>query len=204
MATNAFEMTEEAAAGPPSPLHASDEQLVRRARENDRSSIEELARRHFRAAFSVALAVSSNWADAEDIAQNALIRALARLEDCRSPERFEQWVCSIARNLAHNQLVHPYTRRRGALSPQTPVKQPGPALAAERGELQVKLGAALGELPAMQREVVLLFDLHDWSHELIAEHLGISVGMSRQHLFKGRRRLRELLGAQMLKHYFNE
>ena len=51
---------------------------------------------------------------------------------------------------------------------------------------------------------VLLSDLHDWPHDRIAEMLDTSPGMSRQHLFKARRRLRELLGADTLKEHFND
>jgi len=50
---------------------------------------------------------------------------------------------------------------------------------------------------------VLLHDLHEWTHDAIAESIGTSAGMSRQHLFKARRRLRELLGPSLLKEYFD-
>jgi RNA polymerase sigma-70 factor (ECF subfamily) len=52
----------------------------------------------------------------------------------------------------------------------------------------------LASLTPVQREVVLLHDLDGWTHESIAESIGTSSGMSRQHLFHARKRLRALLG----------
>jgi DNA-directed RNA polymerase specialized sigma24 family protein len=59
--------------------------------------------------------------------------------------------------------------------------------------------AALDRLTPVQREVVLLKDLEGWDHRAIAAALGVSEGMSRQHLFVARGALREVLGAKALK-----
>jgi RNA polymerase sigma-70 factor (ECF subfamily) len=69
--------------------------------------------------------------------------------------------------------------------------------------LRQVLEAALATLSPVEREVVLLHDLYEWRHEAIAESIGTSVGMSRQHLFKARRRLRAHLGADLLKEHFD-
>ena len=69
-----------------------------------------------------------------------------------------------------------------------------PAKDAEIADLRGRLEAALGVLTATQREVVLLHDLDGWTHADIATAIGTSEGMSRQHLFNARRRLREALG----------
>jgi RNA polymerase sigma factor (sigma-70 family) len=58
--------------------------------------------------------------------------------------------------------------------------------------------AALARLTPTQREVVLLKDLEGWDHRAIASALGVSEGMSRQHLFVARGALREVLGAKTL------
>jgi RNA polymerase sigma-70 factor (ECF subfamily) len=72
-------------------------------------------------------------------------------------------------------------------------REPTPDLMVEREEARVRIEAAFAELPAPQREAVLLFDLEGWSHARIAESLGTSEAMSRQHLMLGRRALRRLL-----------
>ena len=74
---------------------------------------------------------------------------------------------------------------------------------AERTELRARLEHALGTLTPVQREVVLLHDLDGWTHEAIGATIGTSAGMSRQHLFHARKRLREVLGPGS-KEYLND
>ena len=66
-------------------------------------------------------------------------------------------------------------------------------LVVEREEESTRIAAALSKLSEPQRQAVLLFDLEGWSHGRIAESLGTSEAMSRQHLMLGRRALRGLL-----------
>ena len=73
-------------------------------------------------------------------------------------------------------------------------------MAAAAGHDMALLERNLRLTPA-QREVLLRHDLEDWPHDAIAEALGTSVGMSRQHLFQARRRLREILGIATLEEY---
>ena len=73
-----------------------------------------------------------------------------------------------------------------------------------RSELRGRISDALGTLSAPQRTAVLLHDLEGWTHSEIATELRTSEGMSRQHLFNGRRRLRELLGPDIVKEYTDE
>src|SRR6185503_3402591 len=81
---------------------ADNAQLVRQARAGDAAAFEELVRRHLRAAYAVALAVTGSDADAEDVVQDSFIVALQRLEDCRDPRRFSAWVLRIVRNRSLN------------------------------------------------------------------------------------------------------
>jgi RNA polymerase sigma-70 factor (ECF subfamily) len=85
-------------------------------------------------------------------------------------------------------------RRAGPLEADTAASSDNPARDAELSELRGQLEHALSALPAVQREVVLLHDLHGWTHDEIAVAIGTSSGMSRQHLFKARKRLRGALG----------
>jgi RNA polymerase sigma-70 factor (ECF subfamily) len=76
-----------------------------------------------------------------------------------------------------------------------------PAGDVERAALRSRLESALQGITEIQREVVLLHDLHGWKHREIADALDISEGMSRQHLMAARRALRERLGVQVLEEY---
>ncbi len=82
----------------------SDTVLVARARRGEAAALETLARRYLRAAYAVALAVLRTTADAEDLAQEALMGALQRLDQCRTPERFASWLFRSVRHRAFNQL----------------------------------------------------------------------------------------------------
>ena len=170
----------------------------------DAAAFDALVRRHYRAAYAVALSVMLNRADAEDVCHDAFVRAAVRLGDCREPDRFVHWLCAITRNHARNMLARHAVRRASQLDHASATSGEDSARDAERSELRAQLEAALSALSPTQREVVLLHDLDDWTHDSIAAQLGTSAGMSRQHLFHARRRLRELLGAGLSKEYFND
>src|SRR5689334_11779852 len=82
----------------------TDATLVARSRDGDGGAFETLVRRHYRAAYSVALAQTTNSADAEDVCHDAFVRAAERLSECRQPDRFAQWLCAIVRNHARNAI----------------------------------------------------------------------------------------------------
>lgn len=145
-----------------------------------------------RAAYAVALAVLGRPADAEDVAQEAFVVAIERLDRCREPDRFSGWLLEIVRTRALNALAR--RARRGA--PDTDVDELG-ALAGAQGDsaLQRRLLDALATLTVPQREVVLLHDLEGWTHAEIAAALEMSEVSCRQHLFTARRALRRQLAA---------
>ena len=166
--------------------------LVRRAQRGDAAAFEALARAFLRAAYSVALAVVSRRADAEDVAQDAFVLALERIGTCREPERFAGWLLQIVRNRALNWLER--RRLRDVTADGSPARATIDPVAPEHAGLEERLIAALAEITVEQREVVLLHDLEDWTHAEIGAALGISEVMSRQHLFNARRALRSQLG----------
>jgi RNA polymerase sigma-70 factor (ECF subfamily) len=167
--------------------------LVVCAQRGDALACEKLARRFLRAAYSVALAVLVRRADAEDVAQEAMITALERIGTCREPKAFQGWLLQIVRNRAKNQLDK---RRLRDVTRDGEERELGVDDApAELVDRRRRLLRGLASISATQREVVLLHDLEEWTHGEIASNLGISEGMSRQHLFQARRALRESLVA---------
>ena len=166
--------------------------LVERARRGDAAAFETLVRRYARQAHAMALAVVKEQADAEDVVQDAFIRALERLEECRNPARFGAWFLRIVRNRAHS--VRRYLGVRDA-APLDAVPlssdEPGPARDTERSRLREDLMEALGTLTEVQREVVLLHDLEGWKHREIGELLELPEGTVRAHRFHARRALRD-------------
>ena len=164
-------------------------ELVARARRGEAGAFDELVRRHLRAAYAVALAVLGRPADADDVAQDAFVAALERLDSC-DPKRFSGWLLTIVRNRALHAL-----EKRKLRDPTDAIDVATPAAASDvvlRGQLL----AALATLPEVQREIVLLHDLDGWTHAELADALGLTEVNCRQHLFTARRALRAALEAR--------
>lgn len=162
--------------------------LVRAARRGDATATEQLVRRHLRAAYAVALAVLGRPADAEDIAQDAFMIAIDKLDDCREPARFSGWLVQIVRNRA----LHALDKRK-LRDASDEVADAVAHVPASDVVLRGQLLAALETLTSVQREVVLLHDLDEWTHAEIADALGLTETNCRQHLFTARRALRARL-----------
>lgn len=186
------------------PASIGDADLVAAVRRGEAEAADTLVRRHFRSAWAVALAILGSEADAEDVCQDAFVRALERIDECRKPDRFVYWLLQIVRNHAHN--ARDYRRvRSGPSVDELEVAGTGDAArATELRELDDRLFAALQLLTPEQRQVVLLKDLEGWHHRDIAKCLEISEVMSRQHLFVARRVLREHLGPNALEDHLHE
>jgi RNA polymerase sigma-70 factor (ECF subfamily) len=176
-------------------MTASDASLVARVRRGDAAAFEALVRRHFRAAYLVALARVGERADAEDVCQEAWLRAWERIHECRDPTRFVGWLLTIVRNAGHNRREYLAVRGAEPLDhPLLPASASRTDDATAQAELRATLTAALALLAPGQREVVLLHDLEGWSHAEIAGRLEMSEVMSRRQLSDARKRLRHVLG----------
>lgn len=163
-------------------------ELVQRARAGDSSAFDELVSRHLRATYAVALAVLGRPADAEDVAQEAFLVALERLADCREPARFSGWLIQIVRNRAHHALD-----KRMLRDPTGDIADAPSHSATGDIVLRRRLLAALALLTPVQREIMLLHDLDEWTHAEIADALGLTETNCRQHLFSARRAMRGAL-----------
>jgi RNA polymerase sigma-70 factor (ECF subfamily) len=154
---------------------------------------EALARPFLRAAYAGAFAVVKRGADAEDVAQDALLTAFEKIETCRDPARFRAWLLQIVRNRALNWLESRRLRDVPATDEEPAAELVFPVL--PDAGLRDRLRRAMARLGAIPRKVVLLHDTEGWTHQEIADQLGISVLMSRKHLFQARRILREQLSS---------
>jgi RNA polymerase sigma-70 factor (ECF subfamily) len=169
------------------------EVLVRRVQAGDPDASARLVQMFLRAAYLTALSIVTRPSDAEDVAQDAFMVALERIDSCREPARFAGWFLQIVRNRALNWLAR--RRLRDVVADdRRPVAQSDAAVPGSP-RLKQQLLAALGELTETQREVVLLHDLEEWTHAEIADALGMSEVMCRQHLWNARRKLRVQLSA---------
>ena len=171
----------------------TDGDLVRRARKGEEFAFGMLVERYQRPAYAVALSVTGRHEDAEDAAQESFLVALARLDECRSPERFGGWLMTIVRNRSKNLVRRESLREMDEVPPGARSRMPTPDRTAEASELRVLLQEALGQLPEVQRQVVLLHDLEGWKHREIADRLDLPCGTVRSHLHFARKALRAAL-----------
>lgn len=168
-----------------------DATLVGRVVDGDRAAFETLVRRYTRPAFAVAIGIVKEPADAEDVVQDAFIRALERIEDCRNPARFGSWFLQIVRNRAHSVRRYLGVRQAAPLD-AIPLASdgPGPHTETVLSRLREDLAAAIADLTDVQQDVVILHDLEGWKHREIGEQLDLPEGTVRAHLHHARKALR--------------
>ncbi len=172
-------------------------QLVRRAAAGDRAAAESLVRAHQNALFGFLFRMCGRGDIAEDITQEAFVRALTNLDRFDGRHRFSTWLFTIARRLLLNHLQKrkPVYDTEGVLGHVGRSESPGePATRQEQGDrVKSMLRQALMGLSDEQREVLLLFHQMNWPIALIADHLGLPAGTVKSHLHRGRERLREII-----------
>jgi RNA polymerase sigma-70 factor, ECF subfamily len=144
-------------------------------------------------AYRVARGVLRNGADAEDVAQETLLRAYRRFERLRDRTRFRAWLVRIAFRLAIDRARSSKRREvRETLWSQPPPRPSTEDLAAS-SEFQGHLDRAMDELPEKHRLVLLLAAMQGHSLEEVAEMLGLPVGTVKSRLFFARKQLAEKL-----------
>lgn len=177
-----------------------DSELVRRARAGDERAYEELVRRHQDVAFRVAVLVAGNAADAQDAAQEAMVKAFYALDRFRLEAPFRPWLLRIVANEARNRRRSAGRREQLELAVSAQHSSgdaaPSPEESAIAHERQRALLAALNRLRESDREVIAHRYLLELSEAETAEVLGCRVGTVKSRLSRALQRLRvELPGA---------
>ena len=144
-------------------------------------------------AYRVARGVLRNSADAEDVAQEALLRAYRRFERLRDRGRFRAWLVRIAFRLAIDRTRSSKRREVRETLWSQPVPRASTEDLAATSEFHVHLDRAMDELPDKQRLVLLLTAMQGHSLEEVAEMLGLPVGTVKSRLFFARKQLAEKL-----------
>jgi RNA polymerase sigma-70 factor (ECF subfamily) len=179
-------------------VHAADPveaDLLARARGGSLLAFEEIVKRYERRVYGIALRIVRRHEVADDVAQEAFMRAHQALSTFDLDRPFGPWICRIAANLAINHVRSPQARE--APLPEGHAETPAPGrgaldLVLEREAREVLERALLG-LPAEQRAVFALRTFEELSYREIADALGISIGTVMSRLSRARERLREAL-----------
>jgi RNA polymerase sigma-70 factor (ECF subfamily) len=187
------------------PDNSDEVDLLVRARRGDLSAYDELVRRHQQRIYATLYHMTANHEDANDLAQEAFIKAYSALKTFKGGSSFYTWVYRIAVNKTLNFLK---SRKRKGISislndldihaEHDPdlvafVSDKTPQRDAQLSELQKKLNEAMLKLSEQHRLVVTLHDVQGMSHDEIAEIMDCNVGTVRSRLFYARQQLQGLL-----------
>jgi RNA polymerase sigma-70 factor, ECF subfamily len=184
-------------------------ECIRRILAGERQLFHELIRPCERAIFFLLLSLLHNETEAEDAAQETVIKVFLNLHLFRGESQFRTWVLSIARNEGLGRLRKSALRREDSLDAgtddQTGDYTPAiltswrdvPAETLERKELGELLRKAVDELPEIYRNVVLLRDIEEMDVRETAAALGISEGAVKVRLHRARAMLQRSLAPQL-------
>lgn len=175
----------------------SNSELVKKSQLGDRSAFEQLVIRHQELVFSLAYKLTGNREMANDVAQEAFIRAWKAIEKFRGDSTFSTWIYRITVNTA-------WTLRKKAKKHNTlniddtyePIvidEKKDPEMVAINSDLSSVLSKALNNLPVEQRIIVELKNIEGRSHKEIADYLDISVTAAKVRLHRAHQKLRQIL-----------
>jgi RNA polymerase sigma-70 factor (ECF subfamily) len=182
-----------AAAGAEALGRGDERELLIRVQDGDSAAFDILVRRHLPRARLVARRLMQNPDDADDLVQDAFLRALERIATFDVSRAFEPWFTRLLINLGLDLRRKQSVRRTESQDPETLPGGVRPDRETERSELRSSLSQALEKLPDRQRMIVTLFEIDGQSTQEIAEMLKVSQVTIRWHLHQARRTLRELL-----------
>jgi RNA polymerase sigma-70 factor (ECF subfamily) len=186
--------------------NASDELLLSRYREGDKSAFAELVRRHQSALYNFALRQLRSTELAEDVVQEAFVRVVQGVHDFKQESRFTTWVYTIVRNLCIDQMRKNALRRHASLDESKDREGDGPTLLdqtadptagtdrkATSNELGVRITAAVETLPDEQREVFLMREVSNLPFKEIAQIIGVPENTVKSRMRYALERLKEAL-----------
>ena len=170
----------------------SDEALMAQVARGDELAYRQLSRRHLPAMLGLARRILGNAADAEDVAQEAMLRVWTHAPRWQPLAAFRTWLTRVVVNLCLDR------KRRApwvALETAGEIVDPAPGAGekAEHDERERQLAAAIAELPARQRTAIVLTYSEGMSNAQVADILGSSVSAVETLLVRGKQTLRARL-----------
>lgn len=184
----------------------TDQELVRRAQNDDERAFGELVNRYESKVYSLSLRMLRNPEDAEDVLQDTFLRAYRGLKSFQGNSTFSTWIYRIAANSALMRLRKkqlPTVSIEDADERDAPLNivdwKPGPAEQLLTEETRVAMEQAIEALPPEFRQVFILRDVEELSNAEVAEVLDLSVAAVKSRLHRARLKVRNRLIT-----YFND
>lgn len=190
---------------------AIDRVLVDRFKNGDQSAFDEMVLRYWGRIFVMVKQLLGNSQDAEEVTQDAFIRAHRGLATFRGDSAFSTWLYQIATNLARNKYWYWWRRKRDkSISFDQPLSDDGSMMLSDvfpsgvdspmeevvTQEFVDRVAECMQMLNAKHREILILRNVQNLSYEEIASVLGISVGTVKSRIARAREGLREKMGKE--------
>ncbi|HOG92393.1 MAG TPA: sigma-70 family RNA polymerase sigma factor [Opitutaceae bacterium] len=188
---------------------AIDQLLVARFKDGDEGAYNEMVSRYWGRIYAMVHQLLRNQQDAEEVTQDAFIRAHRGLANFRGESAFSTWLYQIATNLARNRYWYWWRRKRDhtvsfdqpvggenetTLAEIIPAEVETPGDATVTQEFVGRIAAGMEKLNPKHREILILRNVKNLSYEEIADILGISVGTVKSRIARARENLRAQLG----------
>ena len=186
-----------------------DKLLIERIKAGDTAAYNDIVSRYYDRIYARVSQLLKNKQDAEEVTQDAFIRAHRGLENFRGEASFSTWLYQIATNLSHNRYWYWFRRKRDqSISLDQPLGDDGsmtlenvmpssdedPAEAAVTQEFVDRVSECMHGLNDKHKEVLILRNVKNLTYDEIAGQLEISVGTVKSRIARARESLRELLG----------
>jgi len=173
------------------PLEA---RVIARVQDGDAEAYDVLVSKYLPRVIAIAWGVVRNAHDAEDLAQEAFVRAYQNIGRFRTADPFGPWIGRIVMNLALDVMKHRRKFRHEELAGTEPAaRRDNSDVMAMSNDIGTRIDAAIEELPEMQRLVARLHLVEEMEHAEIADLTGLSDGTVRSHLSHARAKLKEKL-----------
>ncbi len=192
--------------GAPKPhLEVSEAELIRRVCQGDKEAFYGLVCPYERAVYVAAVSILNNPSDAEEVAQEAVLKAFTHLAEFRAEAKFSTWLIQITINEARLRLRKDRRHLYESVDEQRADEEGEyfpkdfadwrevPSEALQRKQLREALRRAIAALPLKYREVLILRDIQNRSTEETAEILGITEGNVKTRLLRARLQMRDAL-----------
>lgn len=192
-------------------MQADDTELVRRLKARDKAAMSDLLEKHGAKLYGVALQITRNETDAQEVMQDALINIWNKIGNFEGRSAFTSWMYRVTANAALMKLrKNKRFERDVPIGNQDPEKDlpvvqladPGdnPATTVQRAELGDTVRGAIDALPEPYRTTVLLADVEEMSMDEVAEAMEVSVPAVKSRLHRGRLALRKALAPYLKEH----
>jgi RNA polymerase sigma-70 factor (ECF subfamily) len=183
----------------------ADADAVARFRRGDEGAFRTLVERHSRAVFRLAYRMTGNEQDAEDVVQEAFLRAYCNLGRFEDRARFASWLHRIAANCAYDVLRgrvrrdEQDLRRANAESEEDPMSDvpsadPAPDRLVFSGEVRRKVGVAMARMSAVEKSAFALRHFEGFSIDEIGRALDLDASATKHSIFRAVRKVRDVLG----------